>query len=141
MSAEHGSVRMMSTHELTSVDLDHAVAIANGWVTFPDDHEGCANWYMNAGQAPFGGRIAKEYYCPTRNAEQAFRVIEDNSIAVQKISVAVWEATKGAAKSCGPSFVMAALRCYVIHQVGMLSSCQSSPHLNQLFGYQHDINS
>ncbi len=66
--------------ELEGQALCDAVAIAQGWITYADDHVGQFYWYTNPETAPHCFKIDKRHWNPAQDWDQAGRIIYEANI-------------------------------------------------------------
>lgn len=76
----------IKTADLTGPALDHAVAVALGWVDFPTDSGGGDRfWFMDPETAPFGATVGKEDFRPSSDRDQGYEIVEREGINLRAI--------------------------------------------------------
>lgn len=108
----------MKTSELTGENLDHAVALANGW-----ELENYGWWKIERG--PNGGQLCyaqghKGEYQPSKKWEQGGPLLETYAVGVIAISDAEWAAVEQITHchGRGKTYLEAGMRCYVASILG-----------------------
>ena len=104
--------------------LDYAVALANGWKTFPTDGaEGRYHWYLDAEKAPHCNKLPIKNYRPSCDVHADF-IIDREKIdtAFLRDTADTWMANIAVPyERCiyyGPTRRIAAMRCYVAAKLG-----------------------
>lgn len=118
----------VKTSELTGSALDWAVAIANGYNTYPmDSVERGEIFHTEPDKAPFGEKIARHGYKPSTDWSQGGQIIELKGITLDPQSPTgngrEWRAAlewvdSPQAEEFGPTPLIAAMRCYVASKLG-----------------------
>lgn len=115
----------VKTAELAGEQLNLAVGLANGWVTFPTDSvERGTVWHHDATKAPFGPVSDVGDWTPSIDWSQGGPIIEREVIDVESICGGTdgWVADKYLAnemvRQYGPTPLVAAMRCYVASKLG-----------------------
>lgn len=128
----------VKTRDLIGLALNFAVGLANGWVRYPTDSaEAGMYWHTNPAIAPHGyehNRIHLYSYNPSTDPAQAYEIMDRRHISVAAPSWLRehWRAMisadgkspckgttiEGWIMADGPTILIAAMRCYVAHELG-----------------------
>lgn len=69
---------------MTDLELNYAIAEALGWVTFPDDVEGCHYWYKDPEKAPFCKSVRIEDFHPINDWNDLMPLVVKHGIFYTK---------------------------------------------------------
>jgi hypothetical protein len=115
----------MKVSELTGVQLDWAVAVAEGGTGLWYDT--CATWWIKidgADRALSKGWSASQRFCPSTEWACGGPIIHRERISLLaqagRHSAGLWYASRHASdpSTVGPDPLIAAMRCYVAHKLG-----------------------